>query len=119
MNGLKVVRWRRCTPPLAAAKLKPKCGLTRISCTRIHAAAARAAFCKESRRKVCEFPTLPQEIRGNGHRSLVTGKEDPDGGAIPLDICLGREVNVGFWWLKISFRKREPKVVFVCVMYLA
>jgi hypothetical protein len=51
--------------------LKPKQGLTRISCTRHQATAARAAFIKESRMKCINANKLHRKSGEMGHPASV------------------------------------------------
>jgi hypothetical protein len=53
--------------------LKPKNGLTRISCTRHQATAACAAFTEESRMKFTNANKLHRKSGGMGYPALVAG----------------------------------------------
>src|ERR1700679_2180021 len=53
--------------------LKPKRGLTRISCTRHQATATCAAFIEESRMKFTNANKLHRRSGGMGHPALVAG----------------------------------------------
>jgi hypothetical protein len=57
----------------AIIPLKPKNGLTRISCTRHQARATCAAFLKESCMKSINANRLHRKSGGMGHSAFVTG----------------------------------------------
>jgi hypothetical protein len=57
----------------AIIPLKPKHGLTRISCTRHQATAACAAFIEESRMKFINANKLHRKSGGMGHPAFVAG----------------------------------------------